>query len=120
MYKDINASYTLNSLPAYLEDMNVIAQSISRLFSTKIGSTPFKRSFGSYLWNLLFENSTLDAYQIEMLIYQDISNWEPRIKINPNNVKLTKLDEHTYNINVTFIVPSLNNAVGQYSQQISE
>jgi len=120
MYTDINASYTKNQLPAYLSGMEVIKQNISRLFSTKPKSVPFNRSYGSRLWNLLFEHATLDLYQIEMLIYQDITDWEPRITLSPNDVQISKIDEHTYNIYVVFRVPALDNAVGDYSQQITE
>lgn len=120
MYTDLNASYTINAQPAYLTDMDVIAQSLNRLFSTKKKSTPFNRSYGSRLWDLLFENTTLSLYQIEMLVYQDITDWEPRVTLNPNDITLERTDEHTYSITVIFRVPYLNDATGEYSQTISE
>ena len=119
-YTDLNAFYTINSLPAYLEDMKVIAQSLNRLFTTKIGSVPFNRGYGSSLWSLLFENNTLFLSEIEVLLFQDIESWEPRVSLSPNNVTITKIDEHSYSVNVIFIVPYLNNAEGRFTQQISE
>jgi phage baseplate assembly protein W len=120
MYVDLNKDYTINSDPACLEDMKVIAQSLSRLFTTKIGSVPFNRGYGSNLWNLLFESATFTLNEITMLIYQDVLQWEPRITLNPSDVTLEKLDVHSYSINVTFRVPRVNNAVGNFTQKISE
>lgn len=120
MYVDLNKDYTINSLPAYLVDMKVIAQSLNRLFTTKIGSVPFNRTYGSNLWSLLFENATLGLNEVEMIIYQDVKMWEPRITLNPANITLVKTDEHSYTINVTFNVPSINDAVGDFTQKISE
>jgi len=119
-YTDLNAFYTINSLPAYLEDMKVIAQSLNRLFTTKIGSVPFNRSYGSSLWSLLFENSTLFLSEIEVLLYQDIEKWEPRVSLRPNNITVIKTDEHSFSVNVVFTVPYLDNAEGNFTQQISE
>lgn len=119
MYNDINVAYTHNSDPAYVQGMSSIIQSLTRLFNTKIGSVPFNRSYGSSLWNLLFENDSLETYQIELLMYQEISQWEPRVSLNASNITINKIDEHTFSLNITFIVPELNNAVGSLTQQIT-
>lgn len=120
MFADINSLYTINAEPAYLTDMKVIAQSLNRLFSTKIGSVPFNRGYGSHVWELLFENTDLFLNEVETLICQDITMWEPRVTLNPSDIQITKLDEHSYSLYVTFIVPSFNYTRGEYAQQIIE
>lgn len=119
-YTDINADYTRNDSQAYVVDMEAIKQKLSRLFSTKIGSVPFNRSYGSSLWGLLFENGTqMEIYQIELLIYQDITMWVPEVSVAPGSVTITREDSNTYSLEVSFTVPSLNDASGSLKQIIS-
>lgn len=121
MYIDLNVSFSsTNSQYVYLEDTKDIIQSLDRLFNTKIGSVPFNRSYGSSLWNLLFENDDLETYQIAMLIYQEIQLWEPRIDLSPADIGVTKTDEHTYDIKAVFRIPELNNIIGQITSTITE
>ena len=120
MYIDLNVTFAAGSNEfVYVEDTKDIAKSLDRLFNTRIGSVPFNRSYGSSLWNLLFENG-LETYQIATLIYQEIQTLEPRVKLTPANVSLEKIDEHTYQIEVLFTVPSLNNLTGQITSTITE
>lgn len=119
-YTDINADYTRNDSQAYVVDMEAIKQKLSRLFCTKIGSVPFNRSYGSSLWGLLFENGTqMETYQIELLIYQDITMWVPEVSVAPGSVIITREDSNTYSLEVSFTVPSLNDASGSLKQIIS-
>lgn len=121
MYIDLNIKFSPYSNEyVYVEDVKDIVQSLERLFNTKIGSVPFNRSYGSSLWNLLFENEGLETYQIAMLIYQEIQMWEPRVSLSPADVSISKMDEHTYEIKVIFKVPSLNNTIGQITSTITE
>lgn len=120
MYIDLNVSFAAGSNDfVYVEDTKDIVKSLERLFNTKIGSVPFNRSYGSSLWNLLFENG-LETYQIATLIYQEIQTFEPRVKLTPADVALIKKDEHTYEIEVLFSVPSLNDLTGQINTTITE
>ena len=104
----------------YVEDTKDIVKSLERLFSTRQGSVPFNRNYGSSLWNLLFENNDVETYQISMLIYQEIQMYEPRIKVSPSDVVIIQEDEHTYSIEVTFTVPKLNDISGQITTTITE
>lgn len=121
MYVDLNVLFTDNSNePVCTEDTRSIVQSLDRLFNTRIGSVPFNRSYGSSLWNLLFENENIETYQVEMLLFQEIQTWEPRVKISPSSVTVSRMDEHNYKIGVTFTVPELNNLTGQVTTTVTE
>jgi len=121
MYADLNVIFTANSNePICNEDTKSIVRSLDRLFNTRIGTVPFNRSYGSSLWNLLFDNNDLDTYQVEMLLYQEIQQFEPRVSIAPSSVTVTQKDEHCYEIGVVFTVPSLNNLTGQVTTTITE
>lgn len=121
MYIDINVSFAAGTNEyAYVEDAQDIIKSLERLFSTRIGSVPFNRTYGSSLYNLLFENNNIETYQIAMLIYQEIQTFEPRIRLSPADVVIKELDEHTYEIEAKFIIPNLDNTVGQVTTTIAE
>lgn len=120
MYIDLNVSFAAGSNEfVYVEDTKDIVKSLQRLFNTKIGSVPFNRSYGSSVWNLLFENG-LENYQVSTLIYQEIQTFEPRVKLSPADVAIKKTDEHTYELDILFLVPSLNNLTGQITSTITE
>ena len=119
MYVDFNVRYPQGLKPALIVDLDVIIQSLERLFITRKGSVPFNRSYGTTVWSLLFE-SKLDLYQIETLIYQDILLWEPRVELISDNVSIKKIDEHTYTLNVFFRVPSLGNIEAGLTTNINE
>lgn len=121
MYIDLNVNfYNRSDELAYVENTKAIVQSLTRLFNTRIGSVPFNRSYGSSLWNLLFENGELETYQISVLIFQEIQLWEPRVSLSPNDIQIIKMDEHTYEIQVVFRIPTLNNTVGKITSTITE
>lgn len=121
MYIDLNVSFANGSNEyVYLEDTKDIVKSLERLFNTRQGSVPFNRSYGSSLWNLLFENQDVQTYQIAMLIYQEIQVFEPRVKLSPSDITIFQSDEHSYEIEVIFKIPSLDNIIGKINSTITE
>lgn len=121
MYIDLNVSFASGSNESvYLTDTKDIIKSLERLFYTRKGTVPFNRNYGSSLWSLLFENSNMETYQIAMLIYQEIQDFEPRISLSPADVIIVKEDEHTFSVEATFRVPNLNNITGQITSTITE
>lgn len=121
-YIDINVNYTPEQgSNAYITQMRVIVQNLERLLNTRPGTVPFNRSYGSSLWSLLFENGdALSLYQVELLVYQDITLWEPNIEISPYGITINRIDPNTYQIDLVFTVPSLGDAVGTLSQTITD
>jgi phage baseplate assembly protein W len=119
-YIDLNADYTHNNKQAYVVDMSAIKQKLSRLLLTKRGSVPFNRGYGCSLYSLLFENNqAMELYQVEILLYQDITEWMPEIKIRTNSVNITQITPNSFQVDVTFTVPALNDEVGSLSQTIT-
>lgn len=109
-YTDLNTSYrsTPNDTASVVYDLEDIKQSIMRLFTTGIGEVPFNRNYGTTLKSLLFENN-VDPNDITMFIYMDITNWEPRVDLNPADIIIEKQDPNTFKISCAFRVPGLNN-----------
>ena len=121
MYIDLNVTFSARSNEhVYVEDTKDIVLSLERLFNTKIGSVPFNRSYGSSLWNLLFENGGMEEYQIAMLLNQEIQAWEPRVTLSPADITIIKKIEHCYERQVIFRVPALNDTIGQIKSTITE
>lgn len=108
-YVDINKNFTdrNNMDKATVADLEDIKQSLLRLFSTPKGSVPFNRNYGTTLRSLLFEND-IDASDVAMFLYMDITDFEPRVQLSPYNISITQVDRNTYSIECTFTVPSIN------------
>lgn len=109
-YIDLNTSFrqSLNNNDCVLTDLNVIKKNLERLFQTTKGTIPFNRNYGSSLYNLLFENN-VEPSDIRTFLYMDITEFEPRVNLNPADIDITKKDLYTYIVTCTFTVPSLNN-----------
>ena len=86
---------------------------------TPKGSVPFNREYGTTLYSLLFENN-VDPADIVAFIYADIEDNEPRVELSPADIYIYKTDRNTYEVNVTFTVPSLNNVSSSVSTKVSE
>lgn len=121
LYSDINTGYTKNSQPVIITDLKDISESLRRLFHTIPGSNPFNREYGSSLYYLLFESSSsMNLTDIKVLLSRDIENWEPRVQLNPLDINISKIDEHTYQISCNFIVPSLNDTSSSVTTLLSD
>ena len=118
---DLNISFTLDNDPVIINDSNKdIIKSLNRLFATKKGSVPFNRNYGTSLYNLLFENDTvINQVDVGLLLYRDITSQEPRVYINPYGVGLTKIDNHTYQINLNVYINDTGVSI-PYSVQVSK
>lgn len=121
---DLNAKFYDNNISTnegpILYDSKDIVQSLDRLFLTKKGSVPFNRNFGTSLYNMLFENeNNFTQTDIGLILYRDLTDQEPRVYINPYGVTLTKLDNYTYQINLTVYINGTNSSI-PYSVQINK
>ena len=120
-YNDLNNSFNpkQNNLSPTIQDLKDIKQSLTRLFTTPKGSVPFNRNYGTSLRSLLFENE-LDTSDICMYLYMDITDFEPRVSVNPSDIEITKQDNNTYLVSCAFTVPSLSNSASSVSTTISD
>ena len=120
-YTDLNSAFnnTPADLNSTLTDINAIKKNLERLFLTTKGEVPFNRAYGSSLHNLLFETN-LDASDIRMFLYMDITEFEPRVSLNPADIEITQKILNTYVVSCTFSVPSLNNTVATVQSSVSK
>lgn len=102
-YTDLNTKFknTINETSVIVSDISSVKIGLERLLTTPKGHNPFNREYGSSLYDLLFETN-VDIATIQMFLYMDITNWEPRIKITPNTISVRKLDNNTYQIACNF------------------
>lgn len=119
-YLDLNGNFRPSNanLSVVSYNMDNIKESLMRLFTTGKGECPFNRNYGTTLKSLLFENE-LDTSSVRMFLYMDITTFEPRISLSPQDIEIEKTDEHTYTVNCTFTVPGLNNATGSVGTNLS-
>lgn len=109
-YNDLNKSFrqSLSENQIVVNDLTVIKKNLERLFKTGKGDVSFNREFGTSLKRLLFETN-LDPSDIVNYLYMDITTFEPRIELNPNDIIIEQLDNNAYLVTCNFIVPTLNN-----------
>lgn len=108
-YKDLNTLYNSNvyNSKSVVSDLEDIKNGLMRLFTTGKGEVPYNRNYGTTLKSLLFENN-VDASDVRMFLYMDITSFEPRVTLNPADIIITKQDNNTYLVKCTFRVPGLN------------
>ena len=108
-YKDLNTLYDNNlyNSKSVITDLDDIKSGLMRLFTTGKGEVPYNRDYGTSLKSLLFENN-VDASDVRMFLYMDITTFEPRVVLNPADIIITKEDNNTYLVKCTFRVPGLN------------
>lgn len=119
-YSDLNTKFNTSNaeLNTIVYDLNAIKQNIERLLMTPKGSVPFNREYGSNLYSLLFENN-VDPADIIAFLYADIEENEPRVELSPADINIYKTDRNSYEVNVTFTVPSLNNITTSVLTKVS-
>ena len=120
-YSDLNTKFNTSNaeLNSIVYDLSAIRQNIERLLTTPKGSVPFNRNYGTNLHSLLFENN-VDPADIVVFLYADIDENEPRVQLSPADISIYKTDRNSYEVNVTFLVPSLNNVSSSVVTTISE
>lgn len=117
-YNDLNTKFrnNINETNVIVTDINSVKIGLERLLTTPKGHDPFDREYGSSLYNLLFETN-VDIATIQMFLYMDITNWEPRINISPNSIGVLKLDNNTYQITCNF---EFNNTTSNMSTVVAK
>jgi len=111
-YEDLNTSYldSSNETDPTVENLTAVKKGLERLLNTPKGHNPFNREYGSSLYSLLFENS-VSTSDIQMFLYMDITTWEPRLEITPNDINIAQIDEHTYQVTCMFSLNGYNSGV---------
>ena len=133
-YNDLNTKFTGNSITAdgfvnvqsgdtelksTTEGIRSIRAGLERFLNTPKGHNPFDRDYGCSLYDLLFKTN-VSSHDIQMLLYMDITNYEPRVSLSPGDIKIIKLDNNTYEVNCNFKVPQYNNIITNVSTTIAK
>lgn len=78
-------------------DIETVKNGLLRFLQTPKGHDPFNRSYGSSLYSLLFK-SGLSPSEVQMFLYMDITEYEPRIDLFPSDISISKVDNYTYRV----------------------
>jgi len=103
-YSDIDKNMTKN----YKSDLSLtvnnadIAQALSSLVLTRIGSVPFRPNFGADIDTILFENmGLLQADRIRSRIETAVKSFEPRVILGNINV-VPNYDANVYSVYIYY------------------
>ena len=120
--KTVNQNWTWKDLKVDIEktkplekdivdnkDIEAIQGGIYNIFSFRPGERIINPEFGNNLYQYLYEPiNNLTADRIGEEVINIFERWEPRVVIQ--NVRITPfIDEHTYEIEVIYTIPSLVN-----------
>jgi len=111
-YEDLNTSYldSVSETDPTVANVTAVKKGLERLLNTPKGHNPFNREYGSSLYDLLFENS-VSASDIQMFLYMDITSWEPRLNLSPNDIHIAQIDEHTFKVTCMFSLNGYNTGI---------
>lgn len=116
-YEDLNSKYFDSNLPENQmpTTANVVSvkKGLERLLTTPKGHNPFNREYGSSLYDLLFNNN-ISTSDIQMFLYMDITDWEPRLEISPSDISVEKIDNNTYKVDCNFGLNGYNSSVSTF------
>lgn len=108
LYSDLNFFISKNPFTndfAIRKDQNAIKQSIKNIVLTSIGERPFDKTFGTTIYNSIFELPYLIEFYCDETIRLAINKYEPRIKIE--NITY-ETDNQEVTVNISFFIISLN------------
>lgn len=106
-YSDLN-SHAGEEPSSLVFDIDSINKSIATICGTRKGSRVFRRRFGSYALNLVFDpmdERTVYALREELLAA--IKDHEPRVVVQKVEV-VPDYKAESYYVNITYDVPTLN------------
>lgn len=115
----INVQTEAGELKSTIDGIRSIRAGLERFLHTPKGHNPFNRDYGSSLYDLLFKTN-VSAHDIQMLLYMDITNFEPRVSLSPGDITVRKLDNNTYEVTCVFRVPQYNNIITNVSTTLAK
>lgn len=82
------------AFPRAASDEDAIKASIIQILMTKKGERPMRPTFGTLIWDFVFENDS-DSFRegIEREVRSALSEWEPRIAVNQVLVESGSISE---------------------------
>jgi phage baseplate assembly protein W len=86
------------------KDQNAIQESVKNTILTAVGERPFELTFGTNVYNALFENPQLAQFYVESSVSPVLNDVEPRIRITKFTYDNT---EKQLNINIEYLILSI-------------
>ena len=109
VFSDVNPDVNSESHLELVYNEDAVNKSIVTILGTRKGSRVFRRTFGSYLQDILFDPmDTLTSDRIKREIITAIREWEPRIVLKTAEV-IPDYDNQQYYIALEYSIPALNN-----------
>lgn len=108
-YTDLNANFKMSAVDQNCTTTGIetVKNSLERLLMTGKGEVPFNREYGTTLKSLLFETN-LDPSDICNYLYIDITTWEPRVRLNPADIEISRIDRNSFLVSCVFTVIGVN------------
>ncbi len=110
IYSDVNIALGGRSNYELVLNENAVQQSIINIITTRKGSRPFRRDFGSNLMDLVFDPlDEVTARRMRNQLLNEIAAQEPRVVIEDVEV-VPDYDNDQYYVNISGWMPQLENA----------
>lgn len=114
VFSDVNLGLNTESLYELVYDEDSIQKSVTMILGTKVGSRVFRRDFGSYLEDILFDPmDDISVQRIRTELVSAIEKWERRVILVSTVVKPDYANEQYY-VALHYTIPALNNKAATF------
>ena len=111
IYSDVNLDVNTESDLELVYNEDSINKSVVTILGTRKGSRVFRRTFGSYVNDLLFDPiDEVTTKRLRREIIDAIAEWEPRIIMDDTEV-IPDYPNQQYYVELTYRIPSLGDKV---------
>jgi phage baseplate assembly protein W len=109
IFSDVNLDVNTESNLELVYNEDAINKSIVNILGTRKGSRVFRRRFGSYVNDILFDPmDSISVSRLKREIIDAIGEWEPRIIMDSAEV-LPDYPNQQYFVELNYRIPSLGN-----------
>ena len=108
IYSDIPVFLTQNPFNSDIsikKDKNAIQEALRNIILTRLGERAFDYSFGTILYNYVFEHPVAIKFYLDGDIRGSISRYEPRVTIEDIEYEI---EEQELTITLSFIIKEIN------------
>lgn len=120
VFSDVNMDVNIDSPLELVYNEDSINKSIVTILSTHKGSRVFRRDFGSYLGDLLFEPlDSVTSDKIKSELITAIQEWEPRILIISSSV-IPDYENQQYYVQLDYRIPALANKTASFNFNLAQ
>jgi phage baseplate assembly protein W len=115
VFSDVNPDVNVESHLELVYNEDSINKSIVTILSTRKKSRVFRRNFGSYLQDVLFDPmDQITVDRIKQEIVTAIREWEPRVTITTATV-LPDYENQRYYVALEYTIPALGNKSAMFN-----